>query len=382
MSDSEKWDRMLKQALASTEEPGEHVNQSIINRFKERNQMKHGYRKKMSIGVLAAVLTLAVSISAIAASQLFSSKQVAEHLGENSLAKAFEGGDAIEINRSVASGDYQFTLHGIVSGAGLRELESSPQDINPDRTYAVVSVARQDGAPMPKTSDPEYGKDPFFVSPFIKGQKPWQVNIMTMKGGYGEFVMDGVMYRLIECDDVEMFADRGVYLAISSGGSFYNSEAFAYNEATGEISPKSDYKGSSIVFDLPLNKAKADPSKAEAYLKELLKEPASGKDSESAAPVDDAEAELVKHIEDLKRKIPEGTVIPESVKEVSFDKNGSFTYEYDDWRVTLSPETLFTEGQTGFSDSVHFSGTDDKYLALQFSRDEKGMITGRVIDLQ
>lgn len=73
---------------------------------------------------------------------------------------------------------------------------------------------------MPATSEPEYGQDPFFVSPLIKGLKPWQVNITTMNGGYSEAVIDGIMYRLIECDGVEMFADRGVYLAVSNGSSF------------------------------------------------------------------------------------------------------------------------------------------------------------------
>ncbi|WP_409345354.1 hypothetical protein [Paenibacillus sp. MBLB4367] len=32
----------------------------------------------------------------------------------------------------------------------------------------------------------------------IKGRKPWQVNIVTMNGGYSEVVLDGIMYRLID----------------------------------------------------------------------------------------------------------------------------------------------------------------------------------------
>lgn len=126
---------------------------------------------------------------------------------------------------------------------------------------------------MPATSEPEYGQDPFFVSPLIKGLKPWQVNITTMNGGYSEAVIDGIMYRLIECDGVEMFADRGVYLAVSNGSSFFSKDAFAYNESTGEISANNDYKGTAILFELPLDPTKADPVKAESYLQELLKEP-------------------------------------------------------------------------------------------------------------
>lgn len=384
MNDSEKWDRILKQALTSTAEPEEELNQRILNRFKERNKMKSVNKKRISAVALVAVFTLVMSITAFAATQYFSSKQVAEHLGEQILAEAFESNDAIEINQSIASGNYNYTLHGIVSGAGLNGLNNSEQEINPDRTYAVVSIARADGAPMPKTSDPEYGSEPLFISPLIKGQKPWQVNIFTMNGGYNEIVLDGIMYRLIECDGIEMFADRGVYLAISSGSSFYNNEAYAYNESTGAISPKSDYDGTSILFDLPLDKKKADHDKAEAYLNNLLNVPSADTATDlvtPAVPVDDAEAALNKKMEELKKKLKDGKVIPESIKEVTYDKHGRLNYEYDSWSVKLSPELMFKDGQTGDSEEVSFSEGDGFSWALVFSKDENGVITGRIVDL-
>lgn len=348
--------------------------------------MTRPYRRRISAGMLAAVLLLVMSVTAYAATQLFSSKQVAEHLGEQVLAQAFAGPDAIEINQSIASGDYSFTLHGIVTGAGLKELSDTSNPILPDRTYAVVSIERQDGGQMPHTSDPEYGKDPFFISPLIKHQKPWLVNIVTMGGGYSEIVLDGIMYRLIECDGVEMFADRGVYLAISSGSSFFSLEAFAYDESTGEVSARADYPGASLLFELPLDKAKADHAKADAYLQELLKETSAdtkgeepiGADADAAAM---AEAELMTTREELMRKLPSGTLFPDSVKEVTYDKQGRIHYEYESWSVTMLPDMLFSEGQTGFSEVVNFSGDDSRSWAMQFSRDENGVITGRVLDL-
>jgi hypothetical protein len=113
MNDSEKWDRLLKQALASAVEPEEELNQSIINRFKERARMKRGNRKRVSVGLLVVVFTLVLSITAFASTQLFNSKEIAEHLGDRSLAEAFEGSEAIEINQTTSSGDYNITLHGI-----------------------------------------------------------------------------------------------------------------------------------------------------------------------------------------------------------------------------------------------------------------------------
>lgn len=378
------WERLLRQSLASAAEPEEKLNQSIIHQLKERSQMKHKYRKRLSTGLITAVLLLVLSVSAYAAAQLFSAKQVAEHLGEQLLADAFESKDAIQINQSLASGDYHFTLHGLVSGEGLREFSDSSEDIYPDRTYAVVSIARQDGKPMPDTVDPEYGKEPFFVSPLIKGLKPWQFNIASMRGGYSETVIDGVMYRLIECDQVEMFADRGVYLAISSGTTFYSIEAFAYDENTGEIRAREDYPGASVLFDLPLDVAKADPAKAEAYL-DAHPSSSQGSNERSTSAV---EPEWSKWILDLRSKIRNGETIgetiPESVKEVSYDDSGNITYTDEDHRsVTMSPEDLFEEGQIGFSDRrLPISGdADGIYKALLFHRDENGVITGRIVVL-
>ncbi|MFD3257187.1 hypothetical protein ACE3MQ_01075 [Paenibacillus lentus] len=391
MNQTENGERLLKEALASTAEPEEHLNQVIIDRYKERTAMKRINRKRVSIGVMAAVFTLLMSVTAFAAVQFFSPKQVAEHLGENILAKAFESGDAIEINESAASGGYYFTLYGIVSGAGLKELSGPEQNVYPDRSYAVVSVARQDGAPMPATSDPDYGKESFFISPLIKGLKPWQINIATMNGGYGEVVLDGIMYRLIECDGIEMFADRGVYMAISSGSPFYDNQAFTYNESTGEISPNKDYDGAAVLFDLPLDKTKADPLKGEEYLRQLPMEPSSTAEEIPVNPsgsedraVSDAnqESDMIREIEALKAKIPGGTVIPESVQEVTYESNGNIHYEYDGWSVSISPDELFTEGQTGNSDAVQFSGDGTTNWALQFSRDVEGVISGKVIILE
>lgn len=385
MSHTDQWEKLLKRALAPELEPEARLNQRMIEQLKIRNGGKRVYRKRFSAGAIAVAIALVMSLTAVAATQLFNSKQVVEHMGDRILASAFDSSDAIEINQTASSGDYHFTLHGIVSGSGLSELEGSAAEIHPERTYAVVSITRQDGKPMPHTSDPEYGEEPFFISPFVKGQKPWQVNIATMGGSYSDTVIDGVMYRLIECDGVVMFADKGVYLAISSGSPFYSSDAFAYNESTGEISAKTDYDGASLLFELPLDQAKADPAKAEAYLEKLL-DPRKADPSETTSEQVDPEG-ISAEIKD--RFLTEGTVIPESVKEVTIDEQGRLHYEYDIYYKVMyySADYLFRGDQTGFSalTSISKSGDNEgnvEYSALQFHKDEEGVITGRVIVLK
>jgi len=269
MKNSESFNQLLKLTLTPTVEPSDELNQKIIDKLKENENMKPVSRKRLSVALVAAAITLTMSISAFAACNFFNPKQVAEHLGDKTLAQAFDDKNAIEINKSVDSGDYHFTLHGIVSGKDISDFKGSAEKVNPNRTYAVVSIAKKDGSKMPDTKDDEYGKVPFFISPLIKGEKPWQVNIASMNGGYSDSVIDGVMYRLIECDGVEMFADRGLYLCISTS-SFYDIKAFNYNEKTGVVSLNSNYKGANALFNLPLNKTKVNHEKADKYLQELL----------------------------------------------------------------------------------------------------------------
>lgn len=364
MNNSEQLDKLLKQALSPIVEPDEDLNIKIIHQLKERNVMKPVYKKRLSAALVAIILTFAMSITAYAAWNLLSPKQVAEHLENKTLAHAFESEDAIQINKSIISGGYNFTLLGIISGENLSDFGGSAQDIHPDRTYAVVSIVKKDGSRMPDTKDEEYGKVPFFISPLIKGQKPWQYNIATMNGGYSELVIDGVMYRLIECDGIEMFADRGLYLCISTS-SFYDTKAFNYNEKTGEITLNTNYQGANALFDLPLDITKADHDKAEKYLQELLKPSA---DKEEAAV-------------DWEKELANGVVIPESVKAVTYGKDGMAYYEYGDHKVSVNLDYLFEGEQTVVSKIACINGEGSERTAIQFSRDANGVVTGRLVKL-
>ncbi len=364
MEKYEQLEQQLKQALSSTTEPSEALNQKIKNKLKENETMKP-IRKKTAVTLIAAAIILVISVSAFAAWQLLSPKQVAETLGNKTLANAFDSENAIQINKSAASGDYTFTLLGITSGKNLSYLESSAQDILPDKTYAVVSIAKKDGSPMPKISDESYGQTAFIVSPLIKGQKPWQVNIFTMNGGYSECVVDGIMYRMIECDGIEMFADRGAYLYIGTG-SFISNKTVSYNEETGEITANANNKEANALFNLPLDIKKADHAKAEKYLKELLNpEPEATAGKEAVA--------------DFDKEFAGGNVISGSIKEVTYDENGLACYEYGGSKLKISLDGMFKDGETGIWKVVSVSGDGDEQTAIQFSKDANGTVTGRTV---
>lgn len=233
---------------------------------------------KRSFSTAAAVLlaVLLISGSAFATWYLLKPGEVAQKFENRALSAAFDSETALNINASLSSGGYTFTLLAMVSG---RDITDHPVYSNGEilrgRTYAVVAIQKADGSPMPSPADDDYGNPSFYVSPYVKGLKPWQVNAHTMSGGYLEMEMEGVQYRIIDCDEITMFADRGLYLGINTG-SFYDTQAFNLNEATGELTANPDYDGASVVFSLPIDPALADPQKARQYLDDLWADAHSG----------------------------------------------------------------------------------------------------------
>jgi hypothetical protein len=215
--------------------------------------------------LLAAAFVIAASATALAAWHFLKPSGVVNEIGDGALRAAFAGDEAININASVASGDYIFTLPAVASGKDISDMpQYSNGELQSGRSYAVLAIQKTDGAAIDK-QNPEA----FFASPLIKGINPAMLNAMHMNGGYSEVVADDVLYRIVECDNAEMFADRGLYFAVCTG-VFYDRDAFLWDERTGEVTANPDFDGASAVFDLPINPSRADPEKAARYLNDLL----------------------------------------------------------------------------------------------------------------
>lgn len=91
-----------------------------------------------------------------------------------------------------------------------------------------------------------------------------------------EQCINGIEYRITSCDNVEMFADRGLYLAVVDGVP--SADSYQYDEKTGEITRNESYDGINALFNLPIDKSKADTEAAEKYLEEMEKEESSADD--------------------------------------------------------------------------------------------------------
>ncbi|MDY4080282.1 MAG: hypothetical protein SOY97_01485 [Candidatus Metalachnospira sp.] len=225
--------------------------------------------RKKRIFIITAAAVIACAATAAAAIRYLAPKEIAQSVSDNSLARAFESKDAVEVNETQEYGGYRVTFLGVISGSGLSDFTASADGVElEDRTYAVTAIEKSDGTPMPSASDDNYGEVSFLVSPLIKGLNPVNFNAFTMNGGYTDIVKDGILYRLAECDNVEMFADRGAYLCVSTSMS-YDINAYNYDEKTGDITRNNNYDGLNALFELPLDKSRADRDEADKYIKEI-----------------------------------------------------------------------------------------------------------------
>lgn len=253
-------DERLKSDLKAEFAPDNALNRSILNQAKETYEMKKNHWKpRTAVAAVAAVLVFG-SLSAYAAYRYLSPSQVAEHVTQNrTLADAFESTSAVCVNETQTTAGYDVTFLGTVSG---KELQGAFADAQEKKTYAVVAIAKADGTPMPDMTDPEYRT--YCVSPLIHGKTFFEINNAVLNAGVSAFVQEGIQYELLECDDLEIFADRGVSLGIVENFG-EESSAFFYDEATGIYSRNMDYEGINALFELPLDPEKADEASAEAY---------------------------------------------------------------------------------------------------------------------
>lgn len=388
MKEDKQINMLLKQVLSVTKEPDDLLNQTIISKAKERNAMSK--KKRMPMVAAAALTILALSGTALAASRFLGTENVAEKFEDYKLADAFKGKDAVSINKTVQSDQYDITLLGIVSGTEISDyIATGDDEILSDRTYAVVAIANTNGTPMPSTSDENYGQEPFFVSPLIKGLKPWQYNIATMNGGYQDFVEDGIMYRLIECNNVEMFADRGIYLCVSDT-TFYNVDAYDYDELTGAITPNSEYEGINVLFDLPIDISKANREKADAYINEM-EAGKNKKDSKDEEEINESvDTSVLKNVDgDVEERVADGTLLKDSVKELTADVDGAATYTYEakdgsGVKLYVILEDIFAGIEEGFSpQTVEINGDEEsvQYI-VAYRKDADGKMYGMMYQFQ
>lgn len=353
-------DDLLKAALAPIELPGQELNDQILRKAKERQNMEKNkqvhYKRRIPAAALVAACTIALcSTTVFAVYKYLTPAEVATEANDNNLQKAFMSKDAILVNETQESGGYRITLMGSVAGKNISDFLSTDEhgELEDDRIYTIVSIERADGTPMPDTSSDEYGQEDFYVSHYIRGLNPAQYSLMSMGGGYTALVRDGVQYRILDMQNIEMFADKGIYVGVCSG-TFYDNGAYLYDETTGEMRCNENYAGVSALFELPVDQTKADPAAAAAYLKEL--EDSWNAPGEPYEPTEEDMKVDAFMAQLTSENIDEYAVPIESTRQVCTvdnDRNVQYSYTYEDDHTasggsgSYAFDELFPEHVTG-----------------------------------
>lgn len=344
----------LYDALRPCEKPTPELNRRILHMYSEEvhSMKRNTFGKTAAVAAMACVIA-AGSITAYAAYRYLTPSQIVEELDEDggALQKAFDSADAIQVNETQSANGYDITLLGLVSGKDLmntfaadtvgQELDGDStfggvsvqgdqtmSELDRSMTYAAIAIAHTDGSAM--TQD-----ESKCISPFIGGTDWMQVNNATLDAGLRWFDKDGVIYELLECRNLEIFADRGVQIGVvDSFGD--ESRAFAMDEKTGVYSKKEGYDGTNALFSVPFDPAKADKKAADALLAEIVRELESDEkdvedDTAAAHDVTEEYTNLALHAEDAAAFLKEHAVYVEGTRQtLTPDKEGSVTYGTDE----------------------------------------------------
>ena len=355
-------EQLLQQALSPEREPDDWLNQNILHRAKEKRIMADKKRRFSTATAAMVFLLLTSSIGVVAAVRYLTPEQVAESFSDELLSKAFQTEKAILVNETQEAAGYRITLLGMVSGEDLSEYVEWDEEgkIQKDKTYVVTAIENADGTPRPDVSDDAYGEDPFYVSPYVKGLSMAEYNAHTLGGGYSEDVIDGIQYRIMECDNVEMFAGRGLYLGVSDG-SFHNADAFVMDEETGVIIRNSGYMGVNALFELPIPKEKGDEAAVEEYLRE--KEDTVAGNGASEETVDEEGGNMPAEV---KEALHAAEAISETIKSWSlsdFEANAQCIYEEE--------LTVTADGYIFYEYSYGDGGGSEAQVLVDMLFDEK-----------
>lgn len=213
-------------------------------------------KRKWSISLVAAAMIAAISLTAFAAYYFLTPKDVATYLERYELAELFSKDDTTFNIPAQTSGDYTIELLGMTSGKNLDKVPEA--DVDKELSYIVGAITKTNGSAVTDYSN-------LMITPLVEGYKPWQINIFTIgNGGKHTFIYEGVEYFLIECGSIEIFADKQVYIAAYEGGA-PSSDLFNISE-NGAISFNESYTGTKALFEIPLDKSKANPDAVNALL--------------------------------------------------------------------------------------------------------------------
>lgn len=375
---SKNIDELLYETLQENEEPSTMLNRQILKKaYLEESRMK---TRKINKGAVAAAVALGIVVAGTgttyAAYKYLHPSQIAQQISDNNaLSKAFESKDAVEVGETQTTNGYDVTLLGMVTGKGLEPYvpKEKSKEIKTENSYAAFAIAKSDGSAMEDRN--------FCIAPMIGGVSLDEGNAATLGVLDTWFVQDGILYELVACDNLQIFADRGVWLSVVD--SFGNeTAAFQMDSESGAYSKVESYHGTAALFQLPFDAAKADVSAAEEYLADIRNNAKNEADGQNGAADEFAnfsdENELSEKIQNFTKNIT-----PDNIDEYfDRDENTVFTAIPDEnnWMEFgsryLKEEEMTYNGGAGYLDNWIQDGEDFAITSISTSEcDDNSGIT-------
>lgn len=221
---------------------------------KEKTVMK----KPVRIFVAAILIIAIISVTAYAISGLLSAGDVANRFGESRVAASFEQNGYA--SKTVTDKGYTVSFLGLVKG---ERFESD--SIKSDCSYYAVSVAREDGLPLVLSEG-----NPLGMSVIIEGYPAWKINTWSLNTSASGMEENGILYYLYDCENLEIFADKNVYLAVYEG--FAPGVDIINMNPDGTFEFAESYSGFRGMFRFPLDPSKANPDAANEILNECFED--------------------------------------------------------------------------------------------------------------
>lgn len=270
---------IMRRALTPTEEPSFWLNKKIISQVKEQKKVKKSFIRRAPVMVVLIIIIMAsLSFTVYAAWRHLSAIELANKSGNNELYKELQSPSAILCNETQSYGKYNVTLLGIFSKDDLQKVkEFDSLCYTKGHTYCIVAVERTDGTSMSEVMKAECKEDglwlPVNVQLMIKIKGINDENLQrciagNVRRGMQIQEIDGVLYYIYSCENLEIFAKHGVYLAVADRE--YVGSVYKYSKKTGEITRDPAYEGTNALFELPLDKSKADEAAAEEKIQKWM----------------------------------------------------------------------------------------------------------------
>ncbi len=250
---------LIKKALSENVTDKHDIYRRVV--LSATKPTRRSLNMKKTLIIAASFLLLSTTV--FASVRLLSPKEVAQDMvftdesgvTYDHFATPFTFDNAVEINESHTDAGLKITLMGFAHGDGI---DVSDLAVDSSKTYAVIAVENEDGTPI------ESIESMLTVSPLVKGMNPGLHNGFTFgTSGMGTLI-DGVQYQLMELDAIEYFAAEKLYLSVSD--AVPSIDLYFFDQQSGEITENQDYEGVNLLFDLPIDPARADSAKVDEYL--------------------------------------------------------------------------------------------------------------------